>query len=113
MRRVERSAKCGEFDLRDVHAEKRLPFKRASVEKEIHVVDRDGQVTGAYGIVKILGQYRDLGLVAAIGALPLVRSVCPSATDSLRPTGTSYLVLQAAFFGSRRLSSWRFVSVSP
>ena len=57
MGRVERSAKCGEFDLRDMHAEKRLPFERQAVEKEIHVIDRDGQVyKGARGILKIAGQ---------------------------------------------------------
>jgi len=78
MGRVERSAKCGEFDLRDMHAEKRLPFKREAVEKEIHVVDRDGQVhKGAQGILKIAGQYRGLGFLEKIGAVPLVRSLLP------------------------------------
>jgi len=61
MRRIERSSQCGEFDLRDMHAEKRLPFKRDAVEKEIHVVGRDGQVyKGVHGILKIAGQYRGL-----------------------------------------------------
>ena len=78
MGRVERSARCGEFDLRDMHVEKRLPFKREAVEKEIHVVDRDGQLhKGASGILKIAGQYRGLGLLAKIGGLPLVRSLLP------------------------------------
>jgi len=44
MERVKCSVKCDKFDLRDMHSEKRLPFKREAIEKEIHVVDRDGQV---------------------------------------------------------------------
>jgi len=44
MERVKRSVKCDKFDLRDMHIEKRLPFKREAIEKETHVVDRDGQV---------------------------------------------------------------------
>lgn len=31
MGRVKRSAKCGAFDLRDMHFEKRLPFKREPI----------------------------------------------------------------------------------
>jgi predicted DCC family thiol-disulfide oxidoreductase YuxK len=78
MGRVERSSKCGEFDLRDMHADKRLPFKRKAVEKEIHVVGRDGQVyKGAHGILKIAGEYRGLAFVEKIGAFPLVRPVLP------------------------------------
>ena len=78
MGRVERSSKCGEFDLRDMHAEKRLPFKREAVEKEIHVVGRDGQVhKGAHGILKIAEQYRGLAFVEKIGAFPLVRLLLP------------------------------------
>jgi hypothetical protein len=76
MRRVERSAKCGEFDLRDMHAEKRLPFQREAVEKEIHVVERDGLVhKGAQGILKVAGQYHGLGFLEKIDAVPLVRSL--------------------------------------
>ena len=78
MRRVEGSAKRGEFDLRDMRAAKRLPFKREAVEKEIHVVDRDGQVyKGAQGVLKIAGQYRGLGLLEKMGAFPLVRPLLP------------------------------------
>jgi len=74
MGRIERSAKCGEFDLHDMHVETRLPFKREAVEKEIHVVDQDGQVyRGAHGILKIAGQYRNLVFLEKIGALPLIR----------------------------------------
>jgi len=72
MRRVERSSKCGAFDLHDMHAEARLPFEREAVEKDIHVIGRDGQVyKGAHGILKIAGEYR--ALVGKIGAFPLVR----------------------------------------
>src|SRR5215468_8767140 len=78
MRRVGGSAKRGEFDLRDIHAQKRLPFKRGAVEKEIHVVDRDGQIyKGAHGILKIAAQYRGLGFLEKIGAFPLVRPLLP------------------------------------
>jgi predicted DCC family thiol-disulfide oxidoreductase YuxK len=73
---IKRSAKCGEFDLRDMHAEKRLPFKREAVEKEIHIIDRDGQVyKGAQGILKIAAQYRGLGPIAKAGARPLAGSL--------------------------------------
>jgi predicted DCC family thiol-disulfide oxidoreductase YuxK len=76
--RVERSTKFEAFDLRDMHAEKRLPFKREAIEKEIHVVDRDGQVyKGAQGIVKIAGQYRGFGFLEKIAAVPLVRCFLP------------------------------------
>jgi hypothetical protein len=79
-----------------------LPFEREAVEKEIHVVDRDGQVhKGAQGILKIAAQYRGLGLLEKIGAVPLVRSLLPIATDSLRPAGASCLARRAAFTGSR------------
>src|SRR5258708_4808641 len=78
MRRVERSSKCREFDLRDMHAEPRLPFMREAVEKEIHVVGRDGEVyKGAHGILKIAGEYRGLARVEKIGAFPLVRPLLP------------------------------------
>jgi len=77
-RRVKGSAKRGAFDLRDIHAQKRLPFKRQAVEKEIHVVDRNGQVyKGAQGILKIAAQYRGLGLLEKMGAFPLVSPLLP------------------------------------
>ena len=79
MRHVERSSKCREFDLRDMHAaEQRLPFMREAVEKEIHVVGRDGEVyRGAQGMLKIAGEYRGLAFVEKIGAFPLVRPLLP------------------------------------
>ncbi len=76
--RVERSAQRDQFRLRDMHAQKRLPFKREAVEKEIHVVDRDGQTyKGAQAILKIAGQYPRLGLLEKIGALPVVSATLP------------------------------------
>jgi hypothetical protein len=78
MGRVGRSSKGGEFDLRDIHAEKRLPFKREAVQNEIHVVGRDGLVyKGAHGLLKIAGAYRGLTFVEQIGAFPLVRPLLP------------------------------------
>ena len=74
MGRIERSAECARFNLHDMHGQKRLPFERKAVEKDIHVVDRDGQVyKGVQGILKIAAQYRGLGSLAKIGAFPLVR----------------------------------------
>lgn len=76
--RIERSAEGGAFDLREMHAQKRMPFKRAAVEREIHVVGRDGQVhKGADAILKIVAQYRGLRFVEKIGALPPIRSLIP------------------------------------
>jgi predicted DCC family thiol-disulfide oxidoreductase YuxK len=78
MRRVERSSECDTFHLRDMHAEKRLPFGREAVERDIHVVGRDGQLyKGADGILKIAAEYRGLALVGRIAAFPLVRPLLP------------------------------------
>jgi hypothetical protein len=78
MGRIERSSKRSQFNLRDMHAEKRLPFKREAVEKEIHVVGRDGEVyKGAHEILKIAGEYRGLAFVEKIGTFPLVRPLLP------------------------------------
>ena len=78
MRRVEDSSQCAAFDLHDMHAEKRLPFKREAVEKDIHVIGRDGKVyKGADGVLKIVGAYRRLAFVEKIGAFPLVRPLLP------------------------------------
>lgn len=78
MERIEHSSKSGEFELRDMHAERQLPFTRDAVEKEIHVVDRDGQVyKGPDGILKIAGQYRSLALLEKAAAFPLVRPMLP------------------------------------
>src|SRR5579871_1856516 len=76
--RVARSSKRGAFRLHDMHAERRLPFRREAVARDIHVVGRDGQVyTGADGILKIAGEYRRLASVARIAAFPLVRPLLP------------------------------------
>src|ERR1700745_2971981 len=69
MGRVERSSKGIQFHLHDMHAEKRLPFEREAIKKEIHVVGRDGEVyKGAHGILKIAGEYRGLAFLEKIGA---------------------------------------------
>src|SRR5882757_245782 len=36
------SSKKDSFDLRDMHTEAQLPFDRAAIEKEIHVIDENG-----------------------------------------------------------------------
>lgn len=76
--RIARSDKCSAFDLHDMHAEKRLPFKREAVEKAIHVVDCDGRVyQGADAMMKIAAQFRGLALLATIGAVPPIRALLP------------------------------------
>jgi predicted DCC family thiol-disulfide oxidoreductase YuxK len=78
MRSVERSSQCGAFDLHDMHGEKRLPFKREAVEKDIHVIGRDGKVyKGADGILKIAAEYGGLASMAKVGAFPLVHPILP------------------------------------
>src|SRR5689334_13593305 len=75
---IARSGECGRFALRDMHAQKRLPFGREAVERDIHVIDRDGQVyKGAQAILRIAAQYRGLGVLEKIGAFPLVRPLLP------------------------------------
>ena len=72
------SARQGAFDLRDMHKQKAMPFARDAVEKEIHVVDRDGQTyRGAQAILKIASQYPGLRMLAAIGRFPAVRPLLP------------------------------------
>jgi predicted DCC family thiol-disulfide oxidoreductase YuxK len=78
MGRIQHSSECGAFDLRDMHAEKNLPFEHDAVEKEIHVIGRDGQVyKGPDAILKIAGQYGGLAFVEKIGKFPLVRPMLP------------------------------------
>jgi hypothetical protein len=57
---------------------KRLPLEREAVEKEIRVVDRDGEVhQGAQAMLTIAERQRGLGFLAKIGAFPFVRSLLP------------------------------------
>src|SRR5580692_1608870 len=66
------------FDFKDMHKQKSMPFATDAVEKEIHVVDRDGQTyRGAQAILKIASQYPRLRMLAAIGRLPVVRPLLP------------------------------------
>jgi predicted DCC family thiol-disulfide oxidoreductase YuxK/uncharacterized membrane protein YphA (DoxX/SURF4 family) len=72
------SARQGAFDLRDMHKQKSMPFPTDAVEKEIHVVDQDGQIyRDAQAILKIASQYPRLRVLAAIGQFPLVRPLLP------------------------------------
>jgi predicted DCC family thiol-disulfide oxidoreductase YuxK/uncharacterized membrane protein YphA (DoxX/SURF4 family) len=72
------SARQDAFDLRDMHKQKSMPFARDAVEKEIHVVDQDGQTyRGAQAILKIASQYPRLRMLATIGRLPIVRPLLP------------------------------------
>jgi predicted DCC family thiol-disulfide oxidoreductase YuxK/uncharacterized membrane protein YphA (DoxX/SURF4 family) len=72
------SAQQDTFDLRDMHKQKSMPFATDAVEKEIHVVDRDGQTyRGAQAILKIVSQYPRLRMLAAIGRFPVVRPLLP------------------------------------
>ena len=70
------------FDLKDMHKQKSMPFARDAVEKEIHVVDRDGQTyRGAQAILKIASQYPRLRMLAVIGRLSVVRPLLPVGYD--------------------------------
>jgi predicted DCC family thiol-disulfide oxidoreductase YuxK len=70
------SVRRDEFDLKDMHAQKAMPFARGAVEREIHVVDRDGEVfRGARAIFKILSQYPRLQWVDGAAQLPVMRSL--------------------------------------
>jgi len=72
------SARQDTFDLRDMHKQKSMPFATDAVEKEIHVVDQDGQTyRGAQAILKIASQYPRLRMLATVGRLPVVRPLLP------------------------------------
>jgi predicted DCC family thiol-disulfide oxidoreductase YuxK len=74
MSAVAKSAQRDRFDLRDMHRQRSLPFRRDAVEKEMHVVDCDGTIhRGAAAILRIASQFPWLGWIAAIADLPLVR----------------------------------------
>lgn len=76
--KVRHSAECDNFDLRDMHAQKLLPFDRDLVAKEIHLVDRNGRTyRGAQAIIKIANQYPRLRAFVAAGELPMIRPLLP------------------------------------
>jgi predicted DCC family thiol-disulfide oxidoreductase YuxK len=76
MESVRNSAKVDDFDLRDMHAESSLPFRRDAVEREIHVTDRDGNIhRGAAAIFRIADQYPALRIAARLGRMPLIRAL--------------------------------------
>jgi hypothetical protein len=61
-----------------MHADPAMPFDKAAVAREIHVVDRQGAVyRGAAAILKILGEYPGWSLVAKLGQSPLVKPILP------------------------------------
>lgn len=74
MSAVDSSNMRNTFDLRDMHKQKSLPFAREAIERQIHVVDGDGQThRGAQAILKIAAQYPRLRMLVAAGQAPLVR----------------------------------------
>ena len=78
MSRVRASEKRGEFQLCDMHADPALPFDKAAVAREMHLVDAEGRVyRGAAAILEILGRYPRWAFVAGIGRSPLVRPLLP------------------------------------
>lgn len=78
MESVRNSAKVDDFDLRDMHTERSLPFSRDAIEKEIHVTDPDGSVhRGAAAIFRIAEQYPGLRIAARFGRMPLMRALAP------------------------------------
>ena len=75
---VRNSVKVDDFDLRDMHTERSLPFGRDAIEREIHVTDRDGRVhRGAAAIFEIADQYPGLRIATRFGRMPLVRALAP------------------------------------
>lgn len=77
-RTVRGSGRGDAFDFRDMHTEKSMPFAKTAIEKEIHVVDRDGRVyRGAPAILKIASQYPRLQALSAIGQAVFVRPLLP------------------------------------
>src|SRR5437764_952091 len=58
MGRVRASQKRGEFQLCDMHADRAMPFDKAAVAREMHLVDAEGRVyRGTAAILEILGRY--------------------------------------------------------
>ena len=76
MDRVRGSAQSDSFDLRDMHRERSLPFTKAAIEKEIHVVDRHGTVyRGSDALFKIAGQYPHLKIATRLALTSPVRAL--------------------------------------
>src|SRR5436190_8594228 len=78
MSQVRASEQHGEFQLRDMHADPAMPFDKAAVAREMHLVDAEGGVyRGAAAILEILGRYPRWAFVAGIGRSPLLRPLLP------------------------------------
>ena len=102
MERVGHSEKGGRFDLRDMHAEPAMPFDKDAVEREIHVVERDGEVhRGAGAILKILEQFPRWRWLARAAAAPIMRPFLPIGYAFIAATGAFCLGRRAASSGSR------------
>jgi predicted DCC family thiol-disulfide oxidoreductase YuxK len=75
---VRNSAKAEKFDLRDMHEQRSLPFGRRALEKEMHVVDREGRTyRGAEAIFKIAEQYPHLRIVTRLARAPVIKGIAP------------------------------------
>lgn len=78
MEAIRSSSRHNAFHLRDMHAEKSLPFVREAVQNDVHVVDREGVTyRGAQAILKIVDEYPHLWLLAGAGRAPVVRLLLP------------------------------------
>lgn len=75
---VNTSSQNGAFELNDMHAATDLPVDRATLEKDMYVIDEEGKVfKGAEAILKIIDQYPSWKLVSTIGRLPFVKPLLP------------------------------------
>jgi predicted DCC family thiol-disulfide oxidoreductase YuxK len=76
--RVRNSDRSDLFDLRDMHKERSMPFNKAAVEKEMHVVDREGNThRGAEAIFRITEQYPRLRLATRIARASPISALAP------------------------------------
>ena len=79
IRKVNDSSQKGKFHSKDI-TKKSLPqnFIKSEVEKEIHVIDSDGNVyKNAEAILKILEEYPRWKLLAKTGRLPVIKQLLP------------------------------------
>jgi predicted DCC family thiol-disulfide oxidoreductase YuxK len=73
---VGHSTRSAAFDLRDVHKKGRLPFGKQAIEKEMHVVDREGRTyKGAEAILKVAEGFPHLRWPVRIARSPVIKSV--------------------------------------
>ena len=78
MGRVRASKERSQFQLCDMHADPAMPFDKAAVAREMHLVDAEGRIyRGAAAILEILGRYPRWAFVSGVGRSPLVRPLLP------------------------------------